>query len=63
MEICGLLLKVNNASIVTNNGIINWSSIRTREWVSGYSYLWKYSDDTYKITGSASGIGINNNSF
>ena len=27
-------IDVNNASIVTNNGTINWSSNRTREWVS-----------------------------
>jgi len=56
-------IAVNNASIVTNNGTINWSSNRTREWVSGRTTYGNISDDTYKITGSASGIGINNNSF
>ena len=56
-------IEVNNASIVTNNGIINWSSIRTREWVSGIATYGNITDDTYKITGSANGIGINNNSF
>ena len=56
-------ISVNNASIVTNNGIINWSSIRTREWVSGIATYGNITDDTYKITGSANGIGINNNSF
>ena len=54
---------VNNASILTNNGIINWSSIRTREWVSGIATYGNITDDTYKITGSANGKGRNNNSF
>jgi len=56
-------IAVNNASIVTNNGMINWSSNRTREWVSGIATYGIISDDRYKITGSASGIGVNNNSF
>ncbi len=56
-------IAVNNASIVTNNGIINWSSNRTREWVSGIATYGNVTDDTYKIIGSASGTGINNNSF
>jgi len=56
-------IAVNNASIVTNNGIINWSSRRTREWVSGRATYGNITDDRYKITGSANGIGVNNNSF
>ena len=56
-------IDVNNASIVTNNGIINWSSNRTREWISGIATYGIISDDRYKITGSANGIGVNNNSF
>ena len=56
-------IAVNNASIVTNNGIINWSSIIKREWVSGITTYGDISDDRYKITGSANGIGVNNNSF
>jgi hypothetical protein len=56
-------IAVNNASIVTNNGIINWSSIRTREWVSGIATYGNITDDRYKITGSANGNGINSNSF
>ena len=56
-------IAVNNASIVTNNGIINWSSSITREWVSGITTYGNISDDRYKITGSANGIGVNNNSF
>ena len=54
---------VNNASILTNSGIINWSSSRTREWVSGIATYGNITDDTYKITGSANGNGINSNSF
>jgi len=56
-------IDVNNASIVTNNGTINWSSNRTREWVSGIATYGNITDDRYKITGSANGIGLNNNSF
>jgi hypothetical protein len=54
---------VNNSSIVTNNGTINWSTNRKKEWVSGVSTYENISDDIYNITGSANGIGINNNSF
>jgi len=56
-------ISVNNASIVTNNGIINWSSNRTKEWVGGIATYGNINDDRYKITGSANGIGVNNNSF
>ena len=56
-------IAVNNASILNNNGIINWSSNRTREWVSGIATYGNITDDRYKITGSANGIAINNNSF
>ena len=54
---------VNNSSIVTNNGTINWSTNRKKEWVSGVSTYGNISDDIYNVTGSANGIGINNNSF
>ena len=56
-------IAVKNASIVTNNGIINWSSNKTREWVSGIATYGDITDDKYKVTGSANGIGVNNNSF
>ena len=56
-------IAVNNASINTSNGTINWESARTREWVNGMATYFKISDDHYKITGSASGTGVNNNSF
>jgi len=56
-------IAVNNASINTVNGTINWKSDRTREWVSGSATYFDISDDNYKITGSASGTGVNNNSF
>ena len=58
----GFTIAVNNASIVTSNGIINWSSNRTKKWVNGQNTS-NTSDDRYKITGSANGIGVNNNSF
>ena len=56
-------IDVNNASINTPNGIINWNSNRTREWVSGSATYYDISDDQYKITGSANGTGVNNNGF
>ena len=56
-------IAVNNASIVTNNGTINWESNRTREWVAGDTSVLILADDIYKITGRASGTGVNNNSF
>ena len=56
-------IAVNNASIVTNNGIINWSSNRTKEWVSGITTYGNITDDRYKIIGSANGIGLNDNRF
>jgi len=56
-------IEVNNASIGTNNGTINWNANRTREWVSGSATYYDISDDQYKITGAANGIGVNNNNF
>jgi hypothetical protein len=56
-------IEVNNASIATNNGTINWNANRTREWVSGTATYYNISDDQYKITGSANGTGVNNNGF
>ncbi len=56
-------VNVNNASINTNDGSINWNSTRTREWLSGDTSVLNISDDSYKITGTASGTGVNNNSF
>jgi hypothetical protein len=55
-------IDVNNASISTNNGTINWESSRVREWMTGQETL-SFSDDTYKITGSSSGNGVNGNTF
>ena len=55
-------IAVNNASINTSNGTINWESDRIREWVNGSSTYEIY-DDNYVITGVASGTGVNNNSF
>jgi len=56
-------IDVNHASIANNNGTIDWNATRTREWVSGSTTDYDISDDQYKITGSANGIGVNNNSF
>ena len=56
-------IEVNNASINTSNGTINWESILEREWVSGITTFDEPDDDSYSITGSASGNGVNGNNF
>ena len=56
-------IEVNNASINTSNGTINWESSRVREWVSGQNTYLNISDDRYMITGTASGNSVNGNAF
>lgn len=56
-------IEVNNASINTSNGTINWESSRIREWVSGQNTYFNISDDRYMITGTASGNSVNGNAF
>ena len=56
-------IEVNNASINTSNGTINWESSRVREWVSGQNTYLNISDDRYMITGNASGNSVNGNAF
>jgi len=56
-------IQVNNASIGTNNGTIDWDANRNREWVSGNATYFDISDDQYKITGTASGNATNGNAF
>ena len=56
-------IEVNNASINTSNGTINWESSRVREWVSGQNTYFNISDDRYMITGTASGNSVNGNAF
>ena len=54
---------MNNASINTANGIINWQSSRTREWIAGENTYLDLTDDLYKITGTSSGNAVNGNDF
>ena len=56
-------IEVNDASINTSNGTINWESLREREWVGGITTFFNIFDDSYSITGSANGNGVNGNSF
>ena len=56
-------IEVTNGSITTSNGIINWESNRTKEWMSGRSTKFERSDDIYNITGSSSGNSVNGNNF
>jgi hypothetical protein len=54
---------INNASIVNYDGSsIDWQSNRMRQWVNGKN-TYDLSDDKYKITGKASGNGLNGRDF
>ena len=56
-------IDINNASITTSSGTINWNSNKVKEWVSGENTYLDISDDQYKITGTATGNGVNGNDF
>ena len=56
-------IDVNNASINTQNGVINWQSNRIREWISGAETYLDLSDDIYRDTGSSNGNAANGNTF
>ena len=56
-------IEINDASINTDNGIINWESNRVREWIKGQNTNLDISDDGYKIIGTASGNAGNGNNF
>jgi hypothetical protein len=46
----------------SNGGTVSWQCNRQREWIAGESTL-TWSDDMYSITGSATGVTSNGNSF
>lgn len=57
-------IKVENASINTENGLISWESTREREWIEGEDTYWpNLTDDVYLITGSATGTNVNDKEF
>ena len=56
-------IEVTNGSITTSNGVINWESNRTKEWISGRSTKFDRTDDMYNITGFSSGNSVNGNNF
>ena len=56
-------IDVNDASITTENGTINWESNTEREWINGEESYFDISDDEYKIIGTARGNGVNGNDF
>ncbi|MES2513698.1 MAG: hypothetical protein V4580_06110 [Bacteroidota bacterium] len=60
-----LVYEINaNISIIkaNNGGTITWQSNRQREWLSGEG-TWTWNDDTYAITGNATGTTSNGNAF
>jgi hypothetical protein len=46
----------------SNGEIMDWTSTRNREWISGFN-TYQWSDDQYKITGSSSGKNFEGNTF
>lgn len=57
VEVNGQIIKANSG------GTITWVSTRQREWVDGSSTPLNLLDDTYSITGSASGTTAAGNSY
>lgn len=57
IEVDGSIVKANNG------GTITWASTRQREWVAGASTPLNILDDTYSITGSASGTNASGGSY
>jgi hypothetical protein len=55
-------IEIKGAKITTSSGVITWESIRDREWVAGSNTKTIF-DDTYNITGSASGTNIKGVSY
>lgn len=57
-------IEVNGSIVKANNGgTITWVSTRQREWVAGASTPLNILDDTYSITGSASGTTASGDSY
>ena len=56
-------ISIDSASIITNNGAINWNSNNTREWIEGSETPLDFTDDKYLITGNSNGNGVNGNNF
>jgi len=57
-------IEVNGSIVKANNGgTITWASTRQREWVAGSTTPLNILDDTYSITGSASGTTAAGDSY
>jgi len=57
IEILGVI------NLANDGGTISWNSSREREWVEGIFTVFNRWDDVYHITGSASGIRPNGNTW
>jgi hypothetical protein len=57
VEVIGQIIKANNG------GTISWNSTRQREWTAGENTPLILTDDTYSITGSASGTNASGLSY
>jgi hypothetical protein len=55
-------IDVDSASIGTSEGRIDWQSKIVRVWINGQNTN-TITDDQYKVTGTASGNGLNGNNF
>lgn len=57
-------INVSNARVTSPSGTsMTWNSTRQREWIAGQSTTSIWSDDTYSITGSASGTNFAGTAF
>ncbi len=57
-------IEVMDASITMSNGVIEWTSQRTRKWVEGFDTGWPWIfDDVYLISGSANGTAYNGKTY
>lgn len=56
---------VVNGSVIKagNGGIFTWNSTRQHEWSEGEATPWVWWDDTYLITGQASGTNVDGKSY
>jgi len=56
-------LTIEISADITGIGKINFESIKTREWLTGFNTFSNTFDDTYSVSGSSSGNGSNGENF
>lgn len=56
-------VNISNARLISPATEMTWNSTRQREWIGGEGTTGNWTDDTYSITGSASGRSFNGTNF